>query len=461
MLDGLIDTGADAILASDLLAEQLELDLDANDGETTYAVGGRTVTARYKTVELRLHPAEVRALCSARERARAARNWGEVDAAGAAIGFVLSGVGERGAGADESRAGGSDGSEASCCRLVAPLGSDRHQFSPETPSPANCCRLVAARATDGHHFAPIPPRAPIPPPRLYAPHGATKNAAREEWIGKARSLVVIAERPRTLERVETLATALAFDRSLRTRGARRTVVLAEGVVILHDDLRDVYHLNSVTLDAPLPRGLDAEGIVGLAERWLGHLRHRHVVLDDAAAAEAVAAHFTRAGWSMQRTLFMALREEPNRPARSGVAREIDVATLRALELRLAKEDPPLGAGPAFAPRLVAAMDVLRDATCARGFAAGHNGALASACTLFLEHGGGGTALVDNVGTLRAQRRRGLARAAVAAAIDLARAEGCDPIVIPADFDDWPKELYARMGFVPLGVQVSFTLARAG
>ena len=58
MLDGLIDTGADAVLASDLLADQLALDLEDNDGETAHVVGGLTVTARYKTVELRLHPAD-------------------------------------------------------------------------------------------------------------------------------------------------------------------------------------------------------------------------------------------------------------------------------------------------------------------------------------------------------------------------------------------------------------------
>jgi hypothetical protein len=55
VLDGLIDTGADAILASDLLADQLDLDLEDNHGQTAHAVGGRTVSARYKTVELRLH----------------------------------------------------------------------------------------------------------------------------------------------------------------------------------------------------------------------------------------------------------------------------------------------------------------------------------------------------------------------------------------------------------------------
>lgn len=260
--------------------------------------------------------------------------------------------------------------------------------------------------------------------------------------------------------MDTLATALAFDRSLRTRGARRTVALPEGVVILHDDLRPVYHLNSVMLDAPLRAGLDAQGIIGLSERWLGHLRHRHVVLDDDDDARAVAPEFVRAGWSMQRTVFMALGADADRPPRPGVAREVDNATLRALELRLIGEDPPLGAGPGFAEILVAAMDVLRDATRARGFAAGEDGELAAACTLFLEHDRGGTALVDNVGTLRAHRRRGLARAVVTAAVDLARSEECEPIVIPADADDWPKNLYARMGFVPLGVQVSFTLARA-
>lgn len=54
-LEGLIDTGADGVLASDLLAEELGLDLSKHEGEARHAVGGRTVTARYKTVALCLH----------------------------------------------------------------------------------------------------------------------------------------------------------------------------------------------------------------------------------------------------------------------------------------------------------------------------------------------------------------------------------------------------------------------
>lgn len=56
MLDGLVDTGADAILASDLLADQVGVDLSDHEGETSHAVGGHTLTARYKTIALRLHP---------------------------------------------------------------------------------------------------------------------------------------------------------------------------------------------------------------------------------------------------------------------------------------------------------------------------------------------------------------------------------------------------------------------
>lgn len=39
-LEGLIDTGADAILASDLLADELGLDLNNNEGEELLPLAG-------------------------------------------------------------------------------------------------------------------------------------------------------------------------------------------------------------------------------------------------------------------------------------------------------------------------------------------------------------------------------------------------------------------------------------
>jgi hypothetical protein len=55
-LTGLIDTGADSILASDYLAEQLGVGLDDHEGETTLGVGGHVAVVRYKTISLRLYP---------------------------------------------------------------------------------------------------------------------------------------------------------------------------------------------------------------------------------------------------------------------------------------------------------------------------------------------------------------------------------------------------------------------
>lgn len=57
-LEGLIDTGADAILASDLLTVELDIDLDENEGEATHAVGGKVLETRYKTIDLRLYPSD-------------------------------------------------------------------------------------------------------------------------------------------------------------------------------------------------------------------------------------------------------------------------------------------------------------------------------------------------------------------------------------------------------------------
>ena len=48
------------------------------------------------------------------------------------------------------------------------------------------------------------------------------------------------------------------------------------------------------------------------------------------------------------------------------------------------------------------------------------------------------------------RGRGLARATVSLAVDAALADGHELVLIFADDDDWPKDLYAKLGFRPVG-----------
>ena len=54
-LAGLVASGADLTLVSDVLAEQLGIDLEDNEGEGDHLAAGGVVRARYKTIDLRLH----------------------------------------------------------------------------------------------------------------------------------------------------------------------------------------------------------------------------------------------------------------------------------------------------------------------------------------------------------------------------------------------------------------------
>ena len=54
-LAGLVASGADLTLVSNLLAEQLGIDLEDYEGEGDHLAAGGVVRARYKTIDLRLH----------------------------------------------------------------------------------------------------------------------------------------------------------------------------------------------------------------------------------------------------------------------------------------------------------------------------------------------------------------------------------------------------------------------
>ena len=58
--------------------------------------------------------------------------------------------------------------------------------------------------------------------------------------------------------------------------------------------------------------------------------------------------------------------------------------------------------------------------------------------------------MEDVYTAPEARGRGYARALVCRAVELARSGGHDLVFITADDNDWPKLLYERLGFRPLG-----------
>lgn len=256
------------------------------------------------------------------------------------------------------------------------------------------------------------------------------------------------------------ATALAVDRAIRRRAAAEVIAVSGGLVVRHPALWDVHYLNALLLGIGAGDPPGPAAIVDLADRWLGDLAHRHIVFDDADAGERAAAELTDSGWERRRVVFMARAAgHPATPA-DPRAREITAAEMDALQLTALREEVPEAAVRAGLPeRLAATQQALRAGTPARCFGAGDDERPQSMCTLFLDPDVGGrrVAMIEEVATLVAHRGRGLARAAVSAAVAAAGDWGAELIVVPADADDWPQLMYARMGFAPVARQVSLTL----
>lgn len=64
---------------------------------------------------------------------------------------------------------------------------------------------------------------------------------------------------------------------------------------------------------------------------------------------------------------------------------------------------------------------------------------------------GGLGLIENLFTLPDRRGRGLMSSFIATAVARLRVAGCDAVFLDAHAHDTPKQLYARLGFVPVAV----------
>jgi GNAT superfamily N-acetyltransferase len=82
-----------------------------------------------------------------------------------------------------------------------------------------------------------------------------------------------------------------------------------------------------------------------------------------------------------------------------------------------------------------------------------DGVMASGCDLYSD---GTIAQIENVETLQAYRRRGLARAACSAATETALEEQHRLIFITAEAGSMPAAFYATLGFDPIGSEYAFT-----
>jgi ribosomal protein S18 acetylase RimI-like enzyme len=214
------------------------------------------------------------------------------------------------------------------------------------------------------------------------------------------------------------------------RFASRRVSLEFGTALFDDALPRVWDLNFVRVE----RDADLELVLAETDRVQGEAGLEHRKIKTPFEPDLAAP-----GWKVTCLVAMVHREG-GLAGTDGRVEEVDAEALRPKWEADDRDDETVR-------QLVAARFLRGSRIGARYFAARADVRLVSECTLFFD---GETAEVDSVETLEPYRGRGLAKAVVSRAVAEARQARHDLVFLLADEDDWPKELYRRLGFEEIG-----------
>jgi GNAT superfamily N-acetyltransferase len=250
---------------------------------------------------------------------------------------------------------------------------------------------------------------------------------------------------------DALGRVHAFQREFDRRCAPVTEPTTFGTAFLNPDFPLKYDSNYVRVERRLS-GVDADSLAADADRVLEEhgLAHRKLVVVDDGHGARLATEFLQLGWSAERLVIMTEHHEPEARPPWPVEEMRFVEARAFLETILRRQ--PYGDTEETVRQLVDIRGVYEREAGARFFLASVEGRPASVCELYAFDG---VAQIEDVNTLEEFRGRGLGSAVVIEAARAARERGCDLVFLVADDADWPKELYARLGFAPVGTFWSF------
>jgi GNAT superfamily N-acetyltransferase len=242
-----------------------------------------------------------------------------------------------------------------------------------------------------------------------------------------------------------------FEDALDLAIAERVEPVGEGITAYLDTrIPRVWDANYLVVE----EGISAEEAATKADEVLGGLgmAHREVCPSDPSFAGELEPGFLALGWEVEHGVQLALRREPDRPA-VVEAEQIGIEEAQELRRRLLVEDQNVS-DPETVEQLLELDRRVGVALRDRWFAARHEGQLAGCCRLMQAQGIG---QVEDVATLKSAREQGIARAIVLAAAETSVADGDEITFIGALVDDWPRQLYERLGFDPVGGWTLFRL----
>ena len=250
----------------------------------------------------------------------------------------------------------------------------------------------------------------------------------------------------TLERVQR------FEREVEMAGSEE-VESPFGVGVV-EPLLPRRHDSNYLLVERLPLGVGAHELAEEADRILGGagLAHRAVFTFDGELGDRLEPQFRDLGWNVRRHIWMAQLREPERTADLSLVSEVSEADLRPGRTGEILRYP--WGTEEVAKQLLDAKVLLGRRATTRFFGVVVDGEIVSWTDLYLAQGVG---QVEDVATKEEHRGRGYASAVVLRAALEAREAGADLVFLVADADDWPKELYSRLGFDTIGRLTKFFL----
>lgn len=256
--------------------------------------------------------------------------------------------------------------------------------------------------------------------------------------------------------MDELTRFFAFDRRLLERVSTRREVFEFGVAYLDEEHPERYYSSFLLVDDDVDEAT-ADVLAGSADRILGgsKIRHRMVLVNDVRVAERLASGFGALGYTPSWNVIMSHRHDPDREGHVAVE-EVPFDGVRALIRETYREDPDVP--DELANGFTEQQGKKARTIGARFFVGTVDERRAGTCELYVD---GLDAQVENVVTLEELRGRGVARSVVLRAIEVARESGAQHVFIVTDEDDWPKDLYRRLGFEQIGRTGQFLLAPTG
>ena len=226
-----------------------------------------------------------------------------------------------------------------------------------------------------------------------------------------------------------------FRRTLAHAAAERSVETRHGVALLSESIPSVYDANYLSVEAAVA---PADDLAAEADATMEACFHRRVVVEQGGVG--LADDFAELGYTLSTHLVLAHTRDLDRRVDTSFVREVAFEDLVAARTAGMLAQP--WADAALALQLDELKRMIAAAAPTRYVAAFVGGEVAGYCEV---RSNGQVAQIEDVEVLERFRGRGLGRAIVQHALEDA-SRGHETVFLEALADDWPRDLYRKLGF---------------